>query len=154
MERKGQAAMEFLMTYGWAILAAVIAIAVLAYFGVFSPGRYVPDACTLSPPLGCDTDNSIATGSVNMLNLTVTNTGADDITIVNVTATNCNTGEGNFVINPVSIPVGGEEIVSVDCSSVEIDSGEKLRSSVTVSYTKSGVDRHLTASGSITTTVL
>ena len=38
MAKRGQAAMEFLMTYGWAILAAIIAIAALAYFGVFSPG--------------------------------------------------------------------------------------------------------------------
>lgn len=35
--KKGQAAMEFLMTYGWAILTGLIAIGVLAYFGVFSP---------------------------------------------------------------------------------------------------------------------
>lgn len=38
--KRGQAAVEFLMTYGWAILAAVIAIGVLAYFGVFSPKSY------------------------------------------------------------------------------------------------------------------
>lgn len=38
--KKGQAVMEFLMTYGWAILAAIISIAVLAYFGFFNPGRY------------------------------------------------------------------------------------------------------------------
>ncbi len=37
MNKKSQAAMEFLMTYGWAILAAIIAIGVLAYMGVFSP---------------------------------------------------------------------------------------------------------------------
>ncbi len=34
---KDSPAMEFLMTYGWAILAAIIAIGVLAYFGVFAP---------------------------------------------------------------------------------------------------------------------
>lgn len=28
-------AMEFLMTYGWAILVAIIAIGILTYFGVF-----------------------------------------------------------------------------------------------------------------------
>ncbi len=38
---KSQATMEFLMTYGWAILAAIIVIGVFAYFGVFSPGKYV-----------------------------------------------------------------------------------------------------------------
>lgn len=35
--RKGQAAMEFLMTYGWAILVVLAAIGALAYFGVLSP---------------------------------------------------------------------------------------------------------------------
>ncbi len=35
--KKGQAAMESLMTYGWAILIVVIVAGVLAYYGVFSP---------------------------------------------------------------------------------------------------------------------
>src|SRR3989344_9482734 len=34
---KGQAAMEFLMTYGWAILIILIAIGALYFMGVFSP---------------------------------------------------------------------------------------------------------------------
>lgn len=42
--KKGESmAMEFLMTYGWAILASIIAIGVLAYFGVFTPGKYIPE---------------------------------------------------------------------------------------------------------------
>jgi hypothetical protein len=40
MEKRGQAAMEFLMTYGLAILAAIITIAILAWFGVFTPSNY------------------------------------------------------------------------------------------------------------------
>ncbi len=39
-ERKGQAALEYLVTYGWAILAIVIIAAVLWYLGVFNPGKY------------------------------------------------------------------------------------------------------------------
>lgn len=35
MDKKGQAAMEFLMTYGWAILVVLVAIGALAYFGFF-----------------------------------------------------------------------------------------------------------------------
>lgn len=34
-DKNAQATMEFLMTYGWAILAGIIAIGILAYFGVF-----------------------------------------------------------------------------------------------------------------------
>jgi len=40
--KKGQEAMEFLMTYGWAILVVLLAIAALAYFGVLNPERYLP----------------------------------------------------------------------------------------------------------------
>lgn len=51
--RKGQAAMEFLMTYGWAILVVLIAIGALAYFGVLNPARFLPNSCTLFPGLAC-----------------------------------------------------------------------------------------------------
>lgn len=39
MNRKEQAGLEFLMTYGWAILVVLVTIAVLAYFGVLSPTK-------------------------------------------------------------------------------------------------------------------
>ncbi len=51
--KKGQAAMEFLMTYGWAILVVLIAIGALAYFGILNPGRFLPNSCTLFPGLAC-----------------------------------------------------------------------------------------------------
>ncbi|MCL5011642.1 MAG: hypothetical protein M1594_01980 [Candidatus Marsarchaeota archaeon] len=40
MMRKGQSALEYLVTYGWAILAIVIVAAILWYFGVFNPSRF------------------------------------------------------------------------------------------------------------------
>ncbi|MFH1052930.1 MAG: hypothetical protein V1740_00795 [Candidatus Woesearchaeota archaeon] len=54
MPKKGQAAMEFLMTYGWAILVVLVAIGALAYFGVLNPSRFLPSSCTLIPGLSCD----------------------------------------------------------------------------------------------------
>ena len=53
MQQRGQAAMEFLMTYGWAILVVLIAIGALAYFGVLNPGRFLPRSCILMPGLDC-----------------------------------------------------------------------------------------------------
>ena len=38
--RKSQAALEYLVTYGWAILAIVIVAAILWYFGIFNPSKY------------------------------------------------------------------------------------------------------------------
>src|SRR3989339_383143 len=51
--RKSQAAMEFLMTYGWAILVVLAAIAALAYFGVLSPEKFLPEKCILQPGIAC-----------------------------------------------------------------------------------------------------
>ena len=51
--KKSQAAMEFLMTYGWAILVVLAAIAALAYFGVLSPEKFLPEKCILQPGIAC-----------------------------------------------------------------------------------------------------
>jgi len=51
--KKSQAAMEFLMTYGWAILVVLAAIAALAYFGVLSPEKFLPQKCVLDPGIAC-----------------------------------------------------------------------------------------------------
>ena len=40
---RGQSSLEYLVTYGWAILAIVIIAAALWYFGVFNPSKYVGD---------------------------------------------------------------------------------------------------------------
>jgi hypothetical protein len=46
--------MEFLMTYGWAILVVLVAISALAYFGIFTPSRFLPNTCTIAPGISCD----------------------------------------------------------------------------------------------------
>ena len=48
VKKKGQAAMEFLMTYGWAILAAIIVIAVIAIY--FRPGTLVQNSVIVNAP--------------------------------------------------------------------------------------------------------
>ncbi|MFT4309756.1 MAG: hypothetical protein ACMXYL_04675 [Candidatus Woesearchaeota archaeon] len=83
--RKGQAAMEFLMTYGWAILIVVIAIAALAAFGVFN--RPVQEGCFMESatmacagPVPAITDNA---GNVR-LQLALRNGGAARIEVTRV----------------------------------------------------------------------
>ncbi len=77
MEKRGQAALEFLMTYGWAILVVLVAIGALAYFGVLNPGRFLPNVCTLTPGLGCQ-DSVITSTQVQMV---VQNGMGEDLTI-------------------------------------------------------------------------
>jgi hypothetical protein len=41
MKMKGQTAVEYLMTYGWAILIILIVAGVLAYYGIFAPAGFL-----------------------------------------------------------------------------------------------------------------
>jgi hypothetical protein len=50
---KGQAAIEYLMTYGWALLALTILLALLLTSGIFSPSYLVSEECNLGPNLPC-----------------------------------------------------------------------------------------------------
>jgi len=53
MNRRAQAALEFLMTYGWAILVVLIVIGALSYFGVLNPTILLPEKCTLQMGMYC-----------------------------------------------------------------------------------------------------
>lgn len=77
-DKKGQAAMEFLMTYGWAILAAIIAIGVLAYFGVFNPGRLAGSQGLITAPFNIDSFNIVDT-TTDAINLEITQNSGSSI---------------------------------------------------------------------------
>lgn len=54
MKTRGQAALEFLSTYGFAFLIILVMIGALSYFGVLSPGRFLPERCLISQEFTCD----------------------------------------------------------------------------------------------------
>ena len=45
ISRKGQGAMEYLMTYGWALLVIVVVGAALFALGVLNPATYTKSQC-------------------------------------------------------------------------------------------------------------
>ena len=79
INKKSQAALEFIMTYGWAILVVLVAVGALAYFGVLSPDRFLPSKCTMQPGIAC-LDHSASTVT-NELKVVVQNSLGYDITI-------------------------------------------------------------------------
>lgn len=50
---KAQATVEFLMTYGWALLALIIALGALAASGVLSPSYLVSEECSFGSTMRC-----------------------------------------------------------------------------------------------------
>ncbi len=74
----GQSAMEFLTTYGWAVLIALIVVGVLYMLGVFNPTRATPNLCSLPPGFSCYA-YKITDGGVIYLDLSQSTGG--DVTI-------------------------------------------------------------------------
>lgn len=68
--------MEFLMTYGWAILVVLITISSLAYFGVLRPGKLLPTSCIFDSGISCD-DSYINTSTFSIV---LTNGFGKDVT--------------------------------------------------------------------------
>src|SRR3989338_3993011 len=66
LNKNAQAALEFLMSYGWAILVILGAIGVLAYFGILSPDAFLPNKCTLPAGLAC-VDYNVETYKVTVV---------------------------------------------------------------------------------------
>ena len=121
--KKSQAALEFIMTYGWAILVVLVAIGALAYFGVLSPDKFLPARCTLQAGLAC-TDHKV---TATTLDVVFRNSYGYDITVTDVKAQQCTaqTGLSNSVSN------GATKQYTFVC----VNSGSKYNGQVNISYT-------------------
>lgn len=129
MDRKGQAAMEFLITYGWAILAAIVAIGVLAYF-LSSPGRLTANSCTLAAPFNCNA--GLASVSGQNVQLELRNGGGESFSISSVAISNCGTNSTTQTITADEL-----KVINVACTST-LTADTTFRGDITIAYTKLG----------------
>ena len=134
MYKKSQAALEFLTTYGWAFLVILIMIATLAYFGILSPGKILPNRCNFGAEFQClDYQIGATTFKMRLKN----NVGEPiDVSALNlstesVTAYTCTTPPSN----PAAWKSGEvKELSWTGCSGGGIVAGEKGKILVDVKY--------------------
>ena len=156
--KRGQAAMEFLMTYGWAILAAITAIGVLAYFGVFSPGKYAPTGTIVNSPFYANAWN--VENTPGQVVIEVRNNGGETLTITGVTLSNIQATPattacaGAPVHSPdANVEVGTLDKITISCATAP-SAGTSFKADISIAYTKSGSTTALTSSGTITDIVV
>lgn len=51
---KAQIAMEYIITYGWALLAVMVLIGGLSFFGIFEPEDALAESCYISSDILCE----------------------------------------------------------------------------------------------------
>jgi hypothetical protein len=91
MMKRAQAAMEFLMTYGWAILVVLVVIGALAYFGVLNPQNLLPDRCEMQQGFYCKdyrlVDVTAPAGSDDLITFTFQNGRGTGMLVTDVAIT-------------------------------------------------------------------
>ncbi len=147
-KKRGQAALEFLMTYAWAILVVIIIIGALAYFGVLSPDTLVPDKCTFSTGLACKDFSYTYTASNANITLLLTNGLGKTINVnmLNFTSEQIQGGNdptacGMSYSPAIQIENGNTGILNVTGSNcIPTDKGGKIRvkGKLTYSFTNTG----------------
>ena len=128
MNKRAQAAMEFLMTYGWAILVVLIAIGALAYFGVLNPNKFLPQSCTLSPGLSCIDFAVYSDGVV----IKIANGMGSDLNSLEVGVENCMTASMgiNYIGN---LPNGKGDTYMMFC---QLTAGSRFKEDIFINYIK------------------
>lgn len=132
IRKKGQAALEFLTTYGWAFMVILVMIAALAYFGVLNPQNLVPDQCVVTSGFTCRdfqvTTNGIAVAFVNNM--------GEQISINSITYSTPN--EAN-VTNSTAVVIGDGAQVTLGhpATSWGLAVGQKVKIAGNFLYTKS-----------------
>lgn len=86
---KSQAAIDFIMTYGWAIMMVLVAIGALAYFGVLDLDKIVGEKCVLPPGITCLDHLASANPNDMAFALTLKNNLGYDIKDVSVIVSTC-----------------------------------------------------------------
>lgn len=137
MERKGQAAMEFLMTYGWAILAAIIVIGVLAIY--FRPSTLVSTQAVVTAPWYVEGYNIVAGSGAN---LQFKNNGGEQYTVTEVQILNAklNNAAVTCVADSTDDLVEAGELTRqyavTGCVGVAADAGKTFSGDLVVKYVR------------------
>jgi hypothetical protein len=137
--KKGQAAMEFLMTYGWAILAAIVVIAVLAIY--FRPSSLVSSQAVISAPWYVEGYNLQSADGVH---LQLKNNGGEQYTITSIDVINAKMGNAAATCTPVTAGGSADVVAAGDlsdeytigCGTAAGDVGKTFSGDIVVKYKK------------------
>lgn len=121
--KRGQGAMEFLITYGWAILVVIIVLSSLYYLGIFNPKT--SNSCKLDPPFVCKDIQIKENGVVVVIGSKNIQSGIVSSIIVN----------GN-VCDIVDGTLNDNQVNTIECTGISVDEGDKASVEINIDYTK------------------
>ncbi len=158
---RSQSALEYMMTYGWAILIIVIVAGVLYSFGIFNPSASSGTTITGFSGLGSVTAQCYANG---VLRIQLGNNLGNTVNITKITATDSSNGKvtsfsGNSTVDP-NPEIAPNSLYIFSLLDICPSAGSRFSISVNVNYTEPGQTfpgpyfSSGTASGTVSSTAL
>jgi len=138
MDRKAQSALEYLMTYGWALVVIAIIIGALV---LLLGQSTTAQTCTMSPAAGAIGYKDHQVTGTNIIAKFRNDSGAV-ITDVNYTFSGDFTGSA---INQIASRFQSAADVNLDSVSVGTSAGSTYNGVVTIKYMRSGIQHTATA---------
>ncbi|MBU2633784.1 MAG: hypothetical protein KJ674_00910 [Nanoarchaeota archaeon] len=137
MLKRGQSAMEYLLTYGWAILIVLISLSLLFYLGVFSPNT--PNTCIGTAPLVCGDVKIMAgggtfIGGVAIFSVGASGTSGESIPEVTLNGEDCSVDTSSLSWSDNSMVTFA---CSMDISDLDLNEGDKASGEFSFTYTPS-----------------
>ena len=158
MKRKAQAAMEYLMTYGWAILIIIVVAAALYAFGIFNPATWTGTRATGFANIGVPSDWQY--NSNGTLQVIIRDGLGSAMTVASVSAT-CSTSAGSFGVSlyspaPNTIGAGQTKVYTANETTIcdALTAGSSYSVQVKVDYTPQGQTYAKSDTGTITGTTV
>ena len=168
MHIRGQAALEFLSTYGFAFLIILVMIGALSFFGVLNPQNLIPNRCNFPPDFNCfeyEVVKDPALGNAT-LNVVLLNQLGNTITFNNAAGSNNATsqyGYGSCAFSSLSL-VGGDR-ATVSCNmdigptgvvggAVFPAKGQKVKVDLSIQYQQLGRQYWVPVTGEVLSTLI
>ncbi len=140
--KKAQAAMEFLMTYGWAVVVVLLTVGTLAYFNNGITGKSTSDVCIVSAGFGCP-EFKINTNAITMIVINGLGKDIQPGAIVQVTdssGTSCSSS------NPTLWKDGEAITFTIPCS---VSAKKKFKGNIQIIYIAVSSSLSRTISGTL-----
>ncbi len=146
--RKGQAALDFLMTYGWAIALVVIIAAVLFALGIFDVSNFVGSKAAGFSGVAVSGWKFSPTGTLTMK---VSNQVGQPISVNSVNATISGVSEVNSVaVTPATLGTGAmSDQISIS-GFANSTAGTGYTAKVTIAYIDMNSNFNYTTTGTLT----
>ncbi len=112
---KVQSAIEYLTTYGWAIMIMAVVLSALYFLGLFNPGTFAGQECLLPAGFSCTNIYLFPNGLLNINLMQVTQSP------INITGIGCSSNQSLIhmqtysVSNQIYMPIGSNYTFSVFC---------------------------------------